>query len=349
MIQFGTVKSAVRAAEDLTGVIVAHLNPRYWSHDSNDENAADLRDYVVGVAHGVASNLRSLAVHRSKYAETRYAHDHQAGMLLTETGKPYPTPGDRRSGRYHERAAELVAYEQAFFVTLGAVLDCLATLVAGLSGLRTNVIRCDLAAVGLPTSHVESYPDSSSRAMKLLATGKGELRDRQIAALRSLAVSIDQAGNPGWLRWAIDMRNTLVHREHRNTCITFERSPKLGTRFYYLPPKDPSETQMRALRDSQDNLSDYYLMEDVGSLMIGLEESISASTIGAIEALSGVRSWRLRNPGSWADPSDQWKPGSSGGNFVGYGNAVSRTVFRNASLHMNPRDAQRLRAASVGN
>ncbi|MGY6498324.1 MAG: hypothetical protein ACXIUP_08880, partial [Microcella sp.] len=86
MIQFGTVKSAVRAAEDLTGVIVAHLNPRYWSHDSNDENAADLRDYVVGVAHGVASNLRSLAVHRSKYAETRYAHDHQAGMLLTETG-----------------------------------------------------------------------------------------------------------------------------------------------------------------------------------------------------------------------------------------------------------------------
>jgi hypothetical protein len=347
MIDLKPVAVGIDAAERLATRLVHDLVvPQGEQAGSDDAPESDWRDYLVGASRAIATNLRNLAVHRSRYRDTRYPQDADARLRVSAGGRPYPTGSS--DPRYHEREMELDAAEQGVWVAAGAVLDCLATVLAGLVGLKVNLIRVDFGSLGLPRSDIEGYPENVSRVAKTLTGDAGEQREHQVRALRSLAAAVNEAGPPDWNEWLLAMRNMSVHREHRNEMITFERTRSGGIVFYRLPPRDPSVSNMSGFRTAANaRISDFYLFEDVQDLIDGLVVSVAAATAATVEVLMSTLDWRARQADTAFDPASQWQAGGRGLNFEGYGRKVPDSVLKDAVMIVNPLDAARLKAAQL--
>lgn len=228
------------------------------------------------------------------------------------------------------------------FRAVGSALDCLAGTLIGVAALPRPILKADFDRTHhWLAEHGNRHPEWERLAEHLDAV-------------------IDQAGPSGWLKWAVDMRNMLVHRGRRLTMIApyMTQYPTLivppsviadRTEVAHLLPRDPGRSEVEVLRDTQ-TTAGLMLTEDGAKTLIRLVES----TIRVVEETSthlvGLWQRRRADPALLAQPTTQWQEitASRSPGFAGY-YPDSAGVIDSGQLHVNPQLGQRMRAAALLN
>jgi hypothetical protein len=143
---------------------------------------------------------------------------------------------------------------------------------------------------------------------------------------RKFSEVVASVGPDGWLQWALDFRNMLVHRGRRLENGQFvPKLPQLygpdgesvlrARRLTYLP-RNPSmsdvevwrETPMTSIRDPLEAL---VLTEDAAQTLGGLLDSTKAMISETAKLLIDVWKWRRDNPQILTQPAAQWPKGAT--------------------------------------
>jgi hypothetical protein len=157
---------------------------RYASIDDVVDRAV-ASDLLISLCEGAKSALLHLVLASNRYDE-----------LLGPNGRTMPGPQTTLRDRIETAQMEAACTE--CFRALGSALDCLAGLSVLIAGIPLRVQRAEGSwllrrPVGPPA------PDSQETAWRSIATATAEEAD---------------IPEPGWLAWALETRNAVVHRGH---------------------------------------------------------------------------------------------------------------------------------------
>jgi len=200
-----------------------------------------------------------------------------------------------------------------FIRAIAGALDCFGASVVGVIALRTNLLRADL--------------DSARRTLAAVnGAGAGERVQAQFGA--DLETLIARAGPPGWFRWVIDLRNTLIHRGRRlqmselrpvpSGIVGPDGRPVIRTDVIHQLPRDPGRSDVEMFLDAT---HPPVLTESAAMTLLGVLES----TLRLIGEAGGLLLdvWRTRraNPVLLPQPHEQWPagPSTATAGFDGYG------------------------------
>lgn len=341
MLETALIQPGIDASEQMESMLANDLHAIIWRHDPADPGGADLRDYVLGAARSVRSNLHSALVQLASYRETRYKLDNAVTLSLSSRGSLPHGP------HIDELGARLNAHQQALFAALGAALDCTAAVCVAVSGLKMNVRRAQMPAL-LPTSDDADFPTDgrSPNLKKAMRSAPEPVAELQHQILRGIRGSYMTAGPPGWLRWMLDARNTAVHREQPASYVFFEGNTRKGLTVHRNLQRHPQMSNLQSVRSAVSPAA-MLLEEDALVTMSECIRSTSlvVSGVGAVVEAEWAKrriALDIRVPISeqWdtATPSafDGFKPGSA--KFEPKPGTV---------LMMNPRDSARLAAGGV--
>jgi len=196
---------------------------------------------------------------------------------------------------------------------LSAALDCLAGAIIGVIAIPTPILTADLG-----------------RKIREFFTkiGQGTTDGEKVQAdfYRKFSEVIASVGPDGWLQWALDFRNMLVHRGRRLESGQFV--PKLpqilgpdgdqvlrARRLTYLP-RNPSMSDVEVWRETpmtstRDPLQTLVLAEDAVETLGGLMDSTKAMISETAKLLIDVWKWRRDNPQILTQPAAQWPKGAT--------------------------------------
>lgn len=177
---------------------------------SDDEQRAVSSDLVLSAVEGIQVNLRELAMSASDVE--RYSGPN--GTTLPGPTTTLEEYLDHK--RLHRAVTESV---RAF----GSTLDCLAAVTIGLLGLPSSL----QAASGAALLTFPQLPDGAPK--------------NQQALRRRAQMSFERMAEapPGWLAWALELRNAVVHRGHL-TQVMLQRPSDALTRLHVrtnVPPQ----------------------------------------------------------------------------------------------------------------
>ena len=240
----------------------------------------------------------------------------------------------------HDELAEHQAqlHVVGLFRAAGSALDCLGAAMAIILALPIDVQR---------KATLQSVRNSLKRK---------EPWNTEASAFRgSFEQTIMKAGPAGWLDWALDYRNLLVHRARRTELVLIEpTSHVLG------PDGRPvARANLRRQLARQPELSDIeaftrmrttppVLTEDAESTLNGLLESLGFTIAEASRSLLGVWRRRRASPGSIPQPAEKWErvaPSTETTPFSGYNPGT--VPFRVTQITMPQAGLTRLRAADL--
>jgi hypothetical protein len=169
-----------------------------------------------------------------------------------------------------------------------------------------------------------------------------------------LETAIVSAGPEGWLDWALDLRNMLVHRGRRLEIGQYVlRQPiLLGPDGQPVPrvrrvaqlPRDPGRSDVEVFLS---NPKETVLSEEADETLIGLLGSTRVLLEAIAAHLSDLWTWRRTNATTLVQPTSQWKDGPSNvsTNFKGY--KPSATSFQPGLGSMHTDTARRIHAAAL--
>jgi hypothetical protein len=100
-------------------------------------------------------------------------------------------------------------HQAGFFRAIGSAVDCLGATVIGVAGLSTNILRADIGKAFATAAKPNEPSALAAEAHRLLCDAR------------------DAAGPAGWLSWAADYRNMLVHRARRLSLRQYTRRDSL--------------------------------------------------------------------------------------------------------------------------
>jgi hypothetical protein len=220
---------------------------------------------------------------------------------------------------------------------LSAALDCLTGAIIGVVALPISILKADWGKLEA----------AFSRISKGTTTGEQAQTDFY-AKLKDVVAS---AGPNGWLNWALDFRNMLVHRGRRLENGQFvpkvpqlygpdgEQIPRVR-RLTYLP-RHPGMSDVEVWRETpitrlRDPLEALVLNEDAAETLGGLLESTNAVISETAKLLIDVWKWRRGNPQILQQPAAQWPKGaatSPAAAFQGYAPRARDLSSSIASTH----------------
>jgi hypothetical protein len=153
-----------------------------------------------------------------------------------------------------------------------------------------------------------SFPADRSDEGKAL---QADLRERLEHAIRG-------SGPPGWMAWATDFRNMLVHRGRRTVVsqIIPEPSPIVDlagrpiVRSRVIPqlPKDPGRSEVEVMLHRANAL---VLPEAASDTLAGIRDSTVRLVREIIGELIGIWRRRRATPALLSQPKAQWPEGAS--------------------------------------
>lgn len=331
------VDPAKRALRALYDDLLNRVDLYWWSFPTGSDSATALRDYIFGSVHSAGSSLDKAAVALSLYNKMWTAQSTDMSRVLRATGDIYGD--DALRPRMHERNVELEVHRLAFFVSLGASLDSLASTAIGVLGIAVPVIRADLMSL---TDRDWRDPKTLDRVFKRTDDAVRALQRSRVAELRA---ALKHAGPDGWLWWMLDMRNTLVHRENR-VDFTNATGANGRLRFDNVLPRRPELSNIEALKDSTEGMPEYYLSEHAGDTKIGLLQSTATATSVIAEVLR--EGWRDRSDSRpTVDWEAQWREPRPSPGFNGYAPGTSVMNPKGGSIHMGPDQVRRLKEAGI--
>lgn len=341
VLETALIQPGIDASEQMESMLADDLHAIIWRHDPHDSGGADLRDYVLGAARSVRSNLHSGLVQLASYREARYKLDNALKLSLSSTGAVAHGP------HADELGARLNAHQQALFTALGAALDCTAAVCVAVSGLKMNVRRAQMPAL-LPTSDDVDFPTEgrSQNLRKAMRSTPERVAELQHQILRGIRGSYMTAGPPGWLRWMLDARNTAVHREQPASYVFLEGDGKTGLTVRRNLQRHPQMSNLQSVR-SANSVGALLLKEDALVTMRECVRSTSLLVHGVGAVVETEWSKRRIALDIRVPIGEQWDPANPSF-FDGFEPGSATFVSRPGDvLLMNPRDSARLAAGGV--
>lgn len=254
--------------------------------------------------------------------------------------------GAKHDLKRQENAASHLPHELArvhmagFFRAVGSALDCLGSSIIGVLALPTNLLRGDLN-------------DAQRKLAKIGGTAHDGAK-LQADFSRFLSELVKNSGPDGWLKWALDYRNMLVHRGRhlspwmqRPTGIALwvgATTRKVLVDSILLLSREPGRGEVDALRGARFG---YVLTEEAQTTMEGIYESISALIEKCCSRLIEVWKERRARPELLIQPDAQWPDTDlpEAGAFAGY--APQRVKFDPKEMVVSRSFAKRLRSAAL--
>ena len=239
----------------------------------------------------VSANMIEAALHWLEYQDFAERDSERFADIVQIRDGKFDVVLPRPRNALEELSREMVVMHVAGITrALSAALDCLAGVIIGVIAIPAPILTADLG-----------------RKIREFFTkiGQGTTDGERVQAdfYRRFSEVIASVGPDGWLQWALDFRNMLVHRGRRLESGQFvpklpqiygpDGKPVLRSRRLTYLPRNPSmsdvevwrETPMTSMRDPLEVL---VLAEDATQTLGGLLDSTESNDKRNCEASSST-------------------------------------------------------------
>ncbi len=271
-------------------------------------------DQLYACVASVSANMIEAALHWLEYQDFAERDSERFADIVQIRDGKFDVVLPRPRNALEELSREMVVMHVAGITrALSAALDCLAGVIIGVIAIPAPILTADLG-----------------RKIREFFTkiGQGTTDGERVQAdfYRRFSEVIASVGPDGWLQWALDFRNMLVHRGRRLESGQFvpklpqiygpDGKPVLRYRRLTYLPRNPSmsdvevwrETPMTSMRDPLEVL---VLAEDATQTLGGLLDSTKAMISETAKLLIDVWKWRRDNPQILTQPAAQWPKGAA--------------------------------------
>ena len=179
---------ATPALHDLIDVFYDDYDAKNWGFSRfgslTDGTRALVSDLVLSSADGVVVALREMGLHERAF-----------NRLLGPNGRTMPGP--ETTPEEYAEMHELPMHSVGALRALGSALDCLTAVCIGVLGVQSSIHGAAASALFQP-----------------FAAPQGAAQGQVAAAQRVSDVVAAAIAEPptGWAQWALEMRNSVVHR-----------------------------------------------------------------------------------------------------------------------------------------
>jgi len=323
----------------------------WWAPYPGTSRRILISDQLYACVTSVSANMIEAVLHWLEYQDCAERDSERFADIVQIRDGQLDVVLPRPRNALEELSREMVVMHVAGMArALSAALDCLAGVIIGVIAIPTPILTADLG-----------------RKIREFFTkiGQGTTDGEKVQAdfHRKFSEVIASVGPDGWLLWALDFRNMLVHRGRRLECGQFV--PKLPQiygpdgkqvlryrRLTYLP-RNPGMSDVEVWRDTpmtsaRDPLEVLVLAEDATQTLGGLLDSMKAMISETAKLLIEVWKWRRDNPRILTQPAAQWPKGAAiapASAFQGY--APRSRDLSSSIVSTHPIVWRRFRAASL--
>ena len=296
----------------------------WWAPHPGTSRRILISDQLYACVASLSANMIEAALHWLEFQDCSERDSERfADIVQIRDGRPdviLPRPRNA----LEELSREMVVMHIAGMTrALSAALDCLAGAIIGVIAIPTPILTADLG-----------------RKIREFFTkiGQGTTDGEKVQAdfYRKFSEVIASVGPDGWLQWALDFRNMLVHRGRRLESGQFvpkllqlygpDEKLVLRTRRLTYLPRNPAMSDVEVWREApitstRDPLEVLVLAEDATQTLGGLLESAKAMISETAKLLIDVWKWRRDNPRTLTQPAEQWPKGAAtapASPFAGY-------------------------------
>jgi hypothetical protein len=315
---------------------------RWWAPHPGTSRRILISDHLFSSVRSVESNLIEARLHLIEAVDfwERESDFHARAVSVTTDGRVNVQLPERRCPLDELRPAMSTLHTVGFIRAIAGALDCFGTSVVGVVALKTSLLRADL--------------DSARRAL-VQVTGSSA-GDRVQADFRvQLEALIESVGPPGWFRWAIDLRNTLIHRGRRlqmsdlrpipSGLVRLDGRPVIRTDVIHQLPRDPGRSDVEMFLDAA---NPPVLTETAATTLLGvLQSTLRLTGEGGVLLLN---LWRTRRatPALLFQPREQWPDSTSSATAGFRGYAPDSVPYNPTQLRLDQVVIRRMSAASLG-
>jgi len=314
----------------------------WWAPHPGTSRRILISDHLLQCVVSIGVNLVEAKLHLLELADWQERQQRflARSVKLDGHGRPVVAhpPRESPSDDLMDVMADL--HIAGFFRAVGSTMDCLGGALIGVLGLKTDILRSDM--------------DKARKALKQISAPTTPGEQIQANARNELDQLVVASGPHGWLDWATDYRNMLVHRGRRL------HLGKLELEALVFGPdgrKVPRSTPVRLLAQDP-GLSDIEAMTFLSKVLPVLGEDSRVTLDGLLasanqfaEGMSALllRAWNARRatPSLIPQPREQWPkvPASSSRGFQGY--APGTQKLDATMLQASPSLLRRIVAASL--
>jgi hypothetical protein len=320
----------------------------WWAPHPGTSRRILISDHLYSCVRSVETNLVEARLHLLEAMDfwERDSEFYARAVTITR--------GGRRDVRLPERTRPLDEIPRAmswlhvvgFIRAIAGALDCFGASVVGVAALRVSLLYSDL--------------DRARRALSQIAgAGAGQRTRREFG--ERLERVIEEVGPLGWLRWAIDLRNMLIHRGRRlqmselrpvpSGIVDADGRPVIRTDVIHQLPRDPGRSDVEMFLGAPQSP---VLTESAAVTLRSVLDSTLALIDGGGRLLLDLWHVRRAAPALLLQPRQQWPDGASTATsgFPGYAQGsipygpaqlrADRVLFRRmvaGSLHDTARAA----------
>lgn len=312
----------------------------WWQNYAMDQTARILiSDYTLQCLQSVQTNLIEAALHLAHYEAAAEA---KTARIDRATKEQRSFAGFRSRTPLDEVDAALVDLHAAGVLrATGSTLDCAA------------VVAAVVAACPVPLIDLGFRSLRNGVAQRIQSSRVALNREYEAALSAALQRCYDELGPPGWLDWAIDLRNLFVHRGRRTSIDeTNVTSLLLDQRGQKIPkveilrrlPRSPARSDMEMFRDFA--VSSPVLCESASVTLGGLVASLSSVVEALAATLLSIWATRKAAPNGVEQPTQQWPSRTfDDERFAGY--FPDSLPFNPTSFHTSPAMSIRMKTAAM--
>jgi len=314
----------------------------WWAPGPGTSRRTLISDHLYNCVRSVEPNLIEARLHLVEAMDfwERESDFHARAVSITRDGNFKVEMPERRRPLDEITPAMGILHAIGFIRAIAGALDCFGASVVGVMALRTSLLRADL--------------DSARRMLAAVSgVGAGEQVQAQFGA--DLETLIERAGPPGWFRWVIDLRNTLIHRGRRlqmselrpvpSGIVGPDGRPVIRTDVIHQLPRDPGRSDVEMFLEAA---RPPVLTESAAMTLLGVLESTLRLIGEGGRLLLDV--WRTRrgNPVLLPQPREQWPagPSTATAGFEGY--APGSMPYDPTQLRSDATLIRRMTGASLG-
>ncbi len=317
----------------------------WWAPGPGSKRRILISDCLFQATGSVKRNLVEARLHQLAGREAaQQVSDFYADTVKIIDGQVRPDMRARTRAADELPTHMLHLHEAGFFRAIGSTLDCLGGAIIGVGALPLPILKADLGRVANWLEREIEREEPHPLAGRLHETLTGA----------------EAAGPTGWLAWASDYRNMLVHRARRmgtsqfvgrnrdrRPLINLDGDPIIRVDVVDQLAQDPGRSDLEtflgqgwapAKRANGDPIAP--VLEEPAATTI---EGIFRSTVDYVEAIADdlIDIWVLRReqPDLVEQPRKQWPDVPSGPptNFDGYKRGELRyapeMLISNLALH----------------
>jgi hypothetical protein len=315
----------------------------WWAPHPGTSRRILISDHLLACIEGLETNLIEARLHLMELRDFRDREDQLIAHAVRHDHNGVPSIRmPERVRPLDDLSGHMIALHVAGFLRgIGSALDCLGATIVGVLALPASILRADLSTA---TRVLERVGNADANSGKL---------QTQFAA--DLSGFIAAAGPQGWLSWATDYRNMLVHRGRRLQLSRLERRgaiiyaadgrPVMLARSVMQLAQDPGLSDVEAFVSTATRSP--VVTEDAATTLDGVMASTLTLSESTAEALVQVWTKRRANPSLLLQPKAQWVNGRSSlsTGFSGY--QPGTVPFNVDTLVSNPTLVRRMRAAAL--